>query len=251
MNIILFSEIPDAFSLPYNDERAQHIRKVLRLKPGDTFSAGVINGEKVVCELTGFDDQAKLLSITCIARFDVVSPLLSPVTLLVGQVRPICMKRILREAASLGVSRILVVGADTAERSYREAGIWRSGEYVRHVIDGGQQAAATGIPEVHLFRSVDEVLQALASQTDAGLRRAGTRIVLDNIIPSIPLQTVAVDPQQEILLAIGPERGWSDRERELFLTHGFHAAGMGVRVLRTETACTAAVAIILSRIGLM
>ena len=250
MNIILFSEIPDVFTLPYQDERAQHIRKVLRLKPGDTFSAGVINGERVVCELTALDDQARVMSVTALSRFEADSPLLNPVTLLVGQVRPICMKRILREAASLGVSSILVAGADTAERSYREAGIWRSGEFMRHVIDGGQQAASTGIPVVRLYPSIDEALSALDSSGRVSLRQS-VRIVLDNGIPSVPLRTIPIGSDQDCILAIGPERGWSDRERDLFLESGYIAAGIGSRVLRTETACTAAVAILLSRMDRM
>ena len=47
-----------------------------------------------------------------------------------------------------------------------------------------------------------------------------------------------------ILLAVGPEGGFSAQEREAALQGGFMAVGMGQRVLRTETAGLIALAIV-------
>jgi len=52
-------------------------------------------------------------------------------------------------------------------------------------------------------------------------------------------------------VAVGPERGWSDRERLLFASHAFVSKTMGNRILRTETACSAALAILLGRMELI
>jgi RsmE family RNA methyltransferase len=52
-----------------------------------------------------------------------------------------------------------------------------------------------------------------------------------------------------VTLAIGSERGWSDREREMLEAAGFMRLSLGSRALRTETACTAAAAIIMEKIG--
>jgi 16S rRNA (uracil1498-N3)-methyltransferase len=43
----------------------------------------------------------------------------------------------------------------------------------------------------------------------------------------------------EIVVAIGPEGGWSFEETEIFLSHGFQAVSLGDRILRTETAAIA------------
>ena len=48
-----------------------------------------------------------------------------------------------------------------------------------------------------------------------------------------------------ILLAVGPEGGFSPRERESALQGGFVPVGLGSRVLRTETAGLAALAVVL------
>ena len=50
-----------------------------------------------------------------------------------------------------------------------------------------------------------------------------------------------------VTLAIGGERGWSDDERGLFRRLGYVTASMGDRILRSETAAVAGVALALSR----
>jgi RsmE family RNA methyltransferase len=46
-----------------------------------------------------------------------------------------------------------------------------------------------------------------------------------------------------LALAFGPERGWSAGERQLLRAQGFELAHLGTRVLRTETAVVAALAL--------
>jgi 16S rRNA (uracil1498-N3)-methyltransferase len=47
----------------------------------------------------------------------------------------------------------------------------------------------------------------------------------------------------EAALAIGPEGGWPDTERESFSKSGWTGASLGPAVLRTETAVCAALAV--------
>jgi len=56
-------------------------------------------------------------------------------------------------------------------------------------------------------------------------------------------------PPAAVVLALGPERGWSPAERDLLRSEGFALAHLGPRVLRAETAAVAAVAIVKSRLG--
>ena len=52
-------------------------------------------------------------------------------------------------------------------------------------------------------------------------------------------------------LAFGPERGWSNAERAALRGAGFSFGHLGPRVLRLETAVTAAVALMKAKRGLM
>ena len=240
MNIILFKDkdIPKKISI--TDERARHILKILKLKTGDEFNCGLVNGPSGLGSITSIDQD--WIHFSWEKTADLLP--LYPLTLLIGYTRPISSKRILREAASLGVERIVFVGTDTGEKSYRGSNLWK-GEYRRYLIDGAQQAASTGLPEVEFYRDLDEFLKKIFDQNNNV-----KRIVLDNIKPDVKLSQYNPG-DSNCLLAIGSERGWSMRERKLFKKHNFVFAGLGSRVLRTETASTAGITLLLARMGLL
>jgi RsmE family RNA methyltransferase len=52
-----------------------------------------------------------------------------------------------------------------------------------------------------------------------------------------------------MVAAVGSERGWSDRERDILEDAGFTRLSMGSRALRTETACIAAAVLAMEKIG--
>jgi len=241
MNMILFNEhLHDGF-IPMTDERAKHIVEILKLKEGDTFRMGIVNKSEglAVVEKIGLDG-------VNISYHEECKPSLYPVTLLCAQVRPICMKRILREAVSLGVERIVLTGSDTGEKSYLSSNLYKTGEYKEYLLDGAMQACHAGLSRVEFANSVDEALQ---KGIEDFFHENCSLIMLDNVVGAVPLSQAVI--KSYAVLAIGPERGWSTRERELFINAGFCPMLLGSRVLRTETACSAGLAVLLSRMGLL
>jgi len=235
MNIILFEEFPLHQIIPNKDPRGQHIRKVLHLEVGGKFRMGIVNGASGIATITGMDSSG--ISYDWLPENQPIE--LYKVTLLVAQIRPICMKRILREAVSIGVEHILVVGSDTGERSYAEAKLWSTGEYRKYLIDGAMQSGKTGMATLHLEQNLDKALDSCDWKT---------KIVLDTVPAAKPLSKIR-GVSEPVVLAIGPERGWSDRERSLFLQHNFETRSFGDRILRTETACPSALAVLLGIMG--
>lgn len=74
-------------------------------------------------------------------------------------------------------------------------------------------------------------------------------ILLDNVKPVCNLSDFAAMrcfEGKKIVAAIGSERGWTQKERELFYQLGFLPCSLGRRILRTETACTSAVTLLLA-----
>lgn len=57
MNIILFDTDTIPKEIPANGEAGRHIRKILRLKKGDTFRCGLVNGPPGTAEITGMDNR--------------------------------------------------------------------------------------------------------------------------------------------------------------------------------------------------
>ena len=128
MNIILLEE--NELFLPTQDERAKHIRKVLHLGVGDSFRAGVINGEKGTATIITSDDEGIALSF--VPEGD--GSFLYPLTLIIAQVRPICMRRILRETVSMGVRKLILPVSDLGEKSYLGSSLYTEGEYRKILI---------------------------------------------------------------------------------------------------------------------
>ncbi len=232
MNIVLLENVEQEGFLPLKDYRSQHIRKVLKLSENDSFKMGQINGHSGIATIRKIDEKGIHYHYD---KLEEREPLY-PVTLLVGQVRPISMKRILREAVMLGAERVIVARTDLGEKSYEHAKIWSEKEYLKFLIDGAMQAGSTSICSVEFVTSLH---QLSLSQWD-------NLLLLDNVLDSTPLSKAKLTGS--ILLAVGSERGFSDKERAFFVEHGFSVHSLGKRILRTETACAVALSLSLAAI---
>ena len=150
MNIVLLEK--DERTLSRGDERFQHIRKVLHKGVGDSFHCGIVNSFEGNARIVSLSDEEMELEFT--PSFD--SSALYPLTVIVAQVRPICMKRILRELVSLGVSRIILTTSELGEKSYRSSGLYTEGEYRKIMLSGAMQGGHTGVAECIFAGSVRE-----------------------------------------------------------------------------------------------
>ncbi|MCF0238054.1 MAG: RsmE family RNA methyltransferase [Sphaerochaetaceae bacterium] len=243
MNMILFEKLPHQCLLEKNDERTKHILEVLKLKVGDTFKMGIVNESEGLGKVLSIENSEVYFSYE-----PQTVPSLYPVILLCAQVRPICMKRILREAVSLGVETIILTGSDTGEKSYISSNLYKTGEYKTYLLDGAMQACHGGVPEVLFAEGVNKAMDLV--ETKLGPYKAdASLILLDNAIGASPLSKSTIKGHG--VLAIGPERGWSPRERKSFIERGYEPKLLGNRVLRTETACSTGIAILLSQMGLL
>jgi 16S rRNA (uracil1498-N3)-methyltransferase len=239
VNIILFS--PQEVQLPLSgkDFRARHIIGVLRRKPGDTFDAGLINGPRGKAKLLAVGADGTL---TLSFAWDETPSPLAPLRLLVGLPRPQTARDILREGTALGVAAMDFVRTERGEPSYARSTLWSSGEWESLLVAGAAQAFCTRLPVVHHGHTLGEAVDALPSTS--------TRLALDNYESPGPLGRATVTAGAPVVLAIGSERGWSAAERALLLRHGFLFVHLGERVLRTETACIAAVSLLRAKLGL-
>ena len=235
MNIILFEKGVRHFEC--KDERLIHIKKVLHMGVGDSFHGGEINGWEGKCRIESLDDNGLDFSFT--PKFD--SSSLYPLTMIIAQVRPICMKRILREAVSLGVGKLILPISDLGEKSYSSASLYTEGEYKSILIDGAMQSGKTGVSECIVTSNIEDAIM------EAG---EGEKLLLDNVIGARALSSLSLE-NKRVILAIGPERGWSLRERSVFISSGFSPVLIGNRILRTETAAVSAPSIALTRMGLI
>jgi 16S rRNA (uracil1498-N3)-methyltransferase len=235
VNLVLFEPAEIDAPLSRLDPRAVHILKVLRRKEGDPFDAGIVNGSRGKGTISKIGPEELVFRFTAFAD----PPGLDPIHLVVALPRPQTARKILNEATSLGVASIQFFQSERGEPSYATSSLWTTPEWRRHLIEGAAQAFDTRIPEVVHCPGLDELVAALPA--------GSARIALDNYEASRRMAPSAVRP---LALAFGPERGWSAAERDVLRRNGFELAHLGERVLRTETALVAAIAVAKATPGL-
>ena len=237
MNLVLFhpSEIDQPLSR--QDRRARHLLDVLRRSPGDTFDAGVVNGPRGKGTLVSVGPGHLTLAFS----WGAPPPPPCPITVLIGLPRPQTARDILREATALGVSSLHFVRTEKGEPGYGDSTLWRNGAWEEYLQQGAAQAFCTLLPAVTHGRSLADTLASLPGE-------AG-RLALDNYEASESLATCNLLGYKSAVLALGAGRGWSPAERALLRASGFALVHLGERVLRTETACIAALALLKARQG--
>jgi 16S rRNA (uracil1498-N3)-methyltransferase len=103
--------------------------------------------------------------------------------------------------------------------------------------EAARQSGRLDIPEVEGVTSLQTALAAAAKDALKLLLWEGARQTsLRSVLPATP-------PQQ-IVIAVGPEGGFTSDEVEAARAAGFVTAGLGPRVLRTETAALVTLAIL-------
>jgi 16S rRNA (uracil1498-N3)-methyltransferase len=238
MNLVLFEPTEIAAPLARDDPRARHLLDVLRRAEGDSFDAGVVNGPRGKAIVSAIRPD----TLTLAFAWDAPLAPLVPVTLLIGLPRPQTARDILRDATTLGATRIHFVVTERTDPNYAASSLWTSGEWRRHCLAGAAQAFDTRIPEVTWTRPLASGLAMLPDSR--------SRVALDNYEASISLKKHTLsggtgwEAAGNVVLALGPERGWGPGDRTALRAAGFTLAHLGPRVLRVETAVVAALAIV-------
>ena len=214
--------------------RAAHIRDVLHADVGSVLKVGEINGlvgTGRICEQTA---DAVHLAVT----LDTPSP--APwVDLLLAVPRPKALKRLWPQLAALGVGRIVLLNAARVESVYFGTQ-WIQDEHARPLlIEGAMQAGTTRLPTLLVRRRfrwfLEDELDTLFPTPWRLMAHPGPVTPI-----TLPPDVNNVRP----LLAVGPEGGWTPHECELLVDRGFQPLSLGTRILRSDTACVALLAVL-------
>ena len=241
MNRILFEkdEIVDGIAT-FGGERAEHVMNVLHGEVGQVLKTGEIGGFIGTGVITGITCPPSSVSspeITVACSHDKRS--LRPwVDLILAPPRPRVMKRLLPQLATMGVGRILLVGAKKVEKDFWGATLLKPENYRPLLIDGLMQAGTSILPTLETRRNfrkfVKEELDTLWPEAK--------RIVAHPYDGNRTIEQPERSNNRAILLAVGPEGGWTDEEVTLLEEHGFARYSLGSRILRTDTATIALLA---------
>jgi len=215
----------------FPEHTAHHAREVLRLRPGS--SIRVFDGE-------GHEYEATLDAVT---RDDVTARLggqLAPlpesplrIVLALSPLKGDLMEGVIQKATELGVAEIRPVVMARTDAVARPALRGSRQERWEKVASGAaEQCGRAVVPPI----GATTTLEALLAEAFAGLRLAFLETA-----DAPALRRVEATPAS-VLALVGPAGGFDPRELERLAAAGFEPAGLGPRILRSETAAVAAVA---------
>lgn len=227
----LDAELRAGSELALPQASAAHLTRVLRLVAGDDCVVFDGRGIEADAVLVTADKRGASVRIGTPRSAATESPL--RITLLQGVARGDKMDLILQKGTELGVHAFVPVFSDRSEVKLEGA---RAGKRLEHwrgvVVSACEQSGRAWLPQVE---SPSPLTAALASLAPA------TRLLLDPGA-AITCRTALAAGHGDVVLAVGPEGGWSARDQSLLAAQGFVGVRLGPRVLRTETAGLAAVA---------
>jgi 16S rRNA (uracil1498-N3)-methyltransferase len=219
-----------------HESAAHHATRVLRLAAGDALTLFDGTGGEYAATLVRADRHGVTVRVDGFDPVERESPL--ALTLAQGIAANDAMDYTIRKATELGATSIQpLVTARSAplppgERGARRLAHWRS-----VVIAACEQCGRNRAPEVPAPRALAEWL---AAWDGGGIVCAPGA--------DRPLAALA-QPRAPLALLIGPEGGLDARELRAARTRGFQPVRLGPRVLRTETAAVAALAVLQSTWG--
>ena len=219
-----------------------HIKNVLRLRPGDEISVRTGQDEREYrYGIEEFTDS----EVICRLRFVKESDVELPVKVLLFQGLPKAdkMDLIVQKAVELGATEIIPVqmrrcvvkleGAKVAKRTQRWQTIAEA---------AAKQSRRAVVPIVHEPMTMEQAVQFAAANSDVRLlpyelqeEDGSTR----GLMESIRGRSGACD-RNAVSVFIGPEGGFEPEEVELARETGVHPISLGKRILRTETAALVA-----------
>lgn len=213
-------------------QEARHLTRVLRVAPGEQFEISD-NSDAWLAEVA--DARGEWVVFRTLAPIAEPKPPVR-VTLVQALFKFDRFEWMLEKATELGVERIQPVQAARTDKGLFEASNKRIERWHRIAREASQQSRRLRMPEIAEAQPLARVLETVG----------GARYFLDETgaPPVLSVLDRSLPAPARVSLAIGPEGGWTDEERQLARDSGWLPVGLGAGILRAETAAVAALAVV-------
>lgn len=204
----------------------RHIVQARRIKPGDTllYSDNVRHGSAEVTSIS-----KKSIELLILHEETIIEPVFS-ISLIIGVPRPQALEDAVRHATEAGADNFFIF---PSERS----GPWKPSEkrmdrLKRILKEASMQCERNKIPAIQFLPDLNGIMVGNNSENE-------DRYLLHTVEESGNsfLKNLTADGKKDVLLAVGPEGGWSDGEVLQFKNYSFQKLKLVENILRVETAC--------------
>jgi len=215
-------------------EDARHVGSSLRMRAGDRVT--ICNGDRLdaLCEIRSIEKGTVHLQV--LSRSTNAAEPSCSVTLYQCLPKGDKMEQIVQKAVELGVFSVVPVLSERCVSRPDSASIERKLARWKQVsMEAAKQCGRGIVPTVRDLHKWDDALEMMAVHKHAWMLYEGHN---GNGLP----QSLKADAEMGLL--VGPEGGFSTHEVEQASQRGIHPVRFGKRILRTETAGPAALAVV-------
>ena len=201
----------------------EHLKTHVNVQVGDTLKVGIREGKRYLTEIVEITEHS--IRVKSLQEESVPEKL--PVTLVVAMPRPKVLRRLMMDAVTMGVEKLILIHSYRVDKSY-----WQTPflQQIKHYIMLGlEQAGDTIAPQVEIYKRfkpfTEDVLPILINEhCPAYVAHPYTTLKMPSAI------------EHPCIVLIGPEGGFIPYEVDLLIKNGCQAVSLGNRILRTETA---------------
>ncbi|MGP4042395.1 16S rRNA (uracil(1498)-N(3))-methyltransferase [Gracilibacillus sp. D59] len=210
-----------------------HIVHVMRMEVGDTFIANRHDGQSAICRVNIIQDTVVEAVVEEWLQEKVESPI--DITIVQGLPKGDKWELILQKGTELGASHFIPFQADRSVVKWDHKKLKKKlPRWQKIVKEASEQSHRTKIPTVDSVLTTDELINNSATYNwkffaYEEATREHQSLKLHNYFSQIKVA-------QSVMVCIGPEGGFSEKEATDLKNAGFQAIRLGPRILRTETA---------------
>jgi len=224
MNIVLLEphQTQSEIWMINSKRQVEHLQTHLNIQVGDTLKVGIREEKRYLTKIIDIREDTIYIK----PLKEEIIPTKLPVTLIVALPRPKVLRRLIMDAVTLGVDKLILIHSYRVDKSYWQTPFLQQIDH--YVTLGLEQAGDTISPKIEFYKRfkpfVEDVLPTLtAPDQQVYIAHPYTKHKMPH----------AVD--QECIVIIGPEGGFIPYEIDLLLKNGCQAFHLGNRIIRTET----------------
>lgn len=213
-------------------DRAHYVSNVLRLTAGRPLIVFNGRGGEYDATLAAASKKQAIIQVDAFLAIDRESPV--DIELAIGLSRGDRMDWIIQKATELGVARIAPLHTERTEVKLRDNRLEKKMQHWRQIIVSAcEQSQRTRLPLLDEPENFSDFVARCRTQT---------KLVLHPTTE--PFSFLRAGRADQATVLVGPEGGFSESELELAKSHEFSGWQLGPRILRTETAPIAALALL-------
>ena len=214
-----------------------HIVHVLRLDKGSRLNLSDENGRGYEGRICRVDTDSLTVAVE---ESSMASPSESGprITLFQGLPKGDKMDYVIQKCTELGVSGIVpFIGERSVARPPERRIQDKLGRWRRIAMEAARQSNRLTVPTIDFANDLSEICRGSDHEVNILLWEEEKTLTLKKFL-------AGTEPPESVAIIIGPEGGLTMDEVSLASKHGFNAVSIGNRILRTETAGMALLAIL-------